>query len=71
MDVNGQLHAPAALLPGKKAQIPIAEEVGWVPVPVWTLRLRGKFLSLPETELRSFVMDYFNCRPQGGISLID
>jgi len=43
MDVNGQLHAPAALLPGKKAQIPIAEEVGWVPVPVWTRWQKEKY----------------------------
>jgi hypothetical protein len=33
-EVSGQLHAPAALLPGKKPQVPI----GWAPEPVRTRR---------------------------------
>jgi hypothetical protein len=37
--VSGQLHAPAALLPGKELPLPtpIGYEAGWVPEPVWTL----------------------------------
>jgi len=32
MEVSGQLHVPAALLP-----VPTGEEAGWAPEPVWTL----------------------------------
>jgi len=31
MEVNGQLHAPAALPPGKEPLVPIEEEAGWAP----------------------------------------
>ena len=31
----GQRHAPAALYPGK-VPVPIVQEAGWVPGPVWT-----------------------------------
>jgi hypothetical protein len=35
-----QRHAPAALLPaGKDLPIPIGQEAGWAPEPVWTQRL--------------------------------
>jgi hypothetical protein len=37
MEVNGQLHAPAALSTGKEPLIPIVYEVGWTPEPMWTL----------------------------------
>jgi hypothetical protein len=30
------IHAPAALTPGKETPVPIGEEVGWTPDPVWT-----------------------------------
>ena len=33
--MNGQQHAPAALYPGKDT-VPIAQEAGWAPGPVWT-----------------------------------
>jgi hypothetical protein len=35
MEVNGQLHAPAALTPGKELPVPIGEEAGWAPQSVW------------------------------------
>ena len=35
MGVGGQRHAPAALPPGKDT-VPVVQEVGWVPGPVWT-----------------------------------
>jgi len=35
MGVSGQRHAPAALPPGKDT-VPVVQEVGWVPGPVWT-----------------------------------
>jgi hypothetical protein len=33
--VRGQRHAPAALYPGKDP-VPIIQEAGWAPGPVWT-----------------------------------
>jgi hypothetical protein len=33
--VSGQRHAPASLPPGKDA-VPIVQEAGWAPEPVWT-----------------------------------
>jgi len=36
MEVSDQLHAPASLLSGKEPPVPIAEEAGWDPEPVWT-----------------------------------
>jgi hypothetical protein len=41
--VSGQRHAPAALLPpGKGPPVPIVQEAGWAPEPVWALRLEEK-----------------------------
>jgi hypothetical protein len=41
--VSGQRHAPAALLPpGKGPTVPIVQEAGWAPEPVWTQRLEEK-----------------------------
>jgi hypothetical protein len=36
MEVSGQLHAPAALPPGKPP-VPSGYEAGWAPEPVWAL----------------------------------
>jgi hypothetical protein len=46
MEVNGQLHAPAALPPGKEALVPIGQEAGWNPEPFWTWWWREKFPGL-------------------------
>jgi hypothetical protein len=35
MEVSGQLHAPAALPPGKE---PIGKEAGWVPELLWSTK---------------------------------
>jgi hypothetical protein len=35
LEVSGQLHTPAVLLPGKELPIPIGDEVGCTPEPVW------------------------------------
>jgi hypothetical protein len=35
MGVGGQRHAPAALPPGM-TPVPIVQEAGWAPGPVWT-----------------------------------
>jgi hypothetical protein len=43
MRVSGQRQAPAALLPpGKGPPVPIVQEAGWAPEPVWTQRLEEK-----------------------------
>jgi hypothetical protein len=43
MGVSGQRHAPAALLPpGKGPPVPIGQEAGLAPEPVWTQRLEEK-----------------------------
>jgi len=49
--VSGQRHAPAALLPpGKGPPVPIVQEAGWAPEPVWTQRIEGKSFALPGNE---------------------
>jgi hypothetical protein len=43
MGVSGQHHAPATLLPpGKEPPVPVVQEAGWAPEPVWTQRLEEK-----------------------------
>jgi hypothetical protein len=37
LEVSGQLHAPAALTPGKEPPVPIEQEVRWTSEPVWTI----------------------------------
>jgi len=34
MEVSGQLHAPAALSPGKEPLVSIVQEAGWAPEPL-------------------------------------
>jgi hypothetical protein len=43
MEVSGQLHAPAALSPGKEPLVPIGKEAGWAPELFWTRWWRYKF----------------------------
>jgi hypothetical protein len=43
MGVSGQHHAPATFLsPVKEPPVPIGQEAGWAPEPVWTQRLEEK-----------------------------
>jgi hypothetical protein len=37
MEVSGHFYVPAAVHPGKEPPVPIGEETGWTPEPVWTL----------------------------------
>jgi hypothetical protein len=47
MGVSGQRHAPAALYPRvKDPPVPIVQEAGWAPEPVWTQRLEEKSFRL-------------------------
>jgi hypothetical protein len=48
MEVSGQLHAPAALPPGKEPLAFIGEEAGWAPEPFW---IHGE--NQTETDSRS------------------
>jgi hypothetical protein len=47
----GQLHAPAALSPGKEPSVPIGQTAGWVPEPVWKTWRREK--SCPYRDSKS------------------
>jgi hypothetical protein len=38
LDGGGQLHSPAALLPGKETLVPIGKEAGWAAEPFWKKR---------------------------------
>jgi hypothetical protein len=43
MGVSGQRHAPSAILPpGEGPPVPIGQEAGWDPEPVWTQRIEEK-----------------------------
>lgn len=42
MEVRGQLHASAALPPGKGSPVPIVQEDGQAPEPVWKWQLQEK-----------------------------
>jgi hypothetical protein len=54
MGVSSQHHDSAALLPpGKGPPVPIVQEAGWAPEPVWTQRIEEKSFALPEIEPRS------------------
>jgi hypothetical protein len=62
MGVSGQRHVPAALLPpGKGPSVPIVQEAGWAPDPVWTQRLEEKSFSTDgdrTTVVKSVVTHY-------------
>jgi hypothetical protein len=49
--VSGQLRAPAALPPGEETPVPIEEEAGCTPDPVWTTWRREN--SWPYRDLNS------------------
>jgi hypothetical protein len=65
MGVSGQRHAPSALLPpGKGPPVPIVQEAGWAPEPVWTQRtytLIGKLLNKLTTGCLGFHIAEFLC----------
>jgi hypothetical protein len=42
LEVNGQLHGPTTLTPGKFPLVPVVYEAGWAPEQVWTLWRREK-----------------------------
>jgi hypothetical protein len=64
--VSGQRHALAVLYPrGKDPPVPIVQEAGWAPEPVWTQRLEEKSFRLcresnPYRPVVQFVVSYKN-----------
>ena len=55
MGVGGSTHAPAASTPGKDP-VPIVQEGGWAPGPVWTGgKSRPHRDSIPDRQARSAV----------------
>jgi hypothetical protein len=48
--VSGQHHAPAAFTPGKEP-VPIVQEAGWAPEPVW---IGAEKLAPPGFDPRTF-----------------
>jgi len=44
MEVSGELHDSAALLPAKSLPVAIAQNAGWAPQHVWTVVRRQKSL---------------------------
>ena len=50
MGVCGQHHAPAAFTPGQ-VPVPIVQEAGWAPDPVW---IGAENLALPGFDPRTF-----------------
>jgi hypothetical protein len=46
MGVSGQCHARPRLKPGEGTTVPIVQEAGWTPEPVWTERLEEKSFCL-------------------------
>jgi hypothetical protein len=49
MEVSGQPHTPATLLPGKEPLVPIGEEAGWAPRAVLDAVVKRK-ISIPRRE---------------------
>jgi hypothetical protein len=46
MDEWSASRSGRALAPGKGPPVPIVQEAGWAPEPVWTQRLEDKFFAL-------------------------
>jgi hypothetical protein len=66
VEVNGQLHAPAALPPGKDPTISIASEAGWPPQPIWALWRSKNLLPYRDSNSEPLVAQpvaspYTNC----------
>jgi hypothetical protein len=61
MEESSQLNPPAVLNPVAEPPVPIREEAGWVPEPVWTVQLTGTVnnMDLKSNKLRvSPIMSY-------------
>jgi hypothetical protein len=60
MVVGGQTHTPAASTPGKDP-VPIVQEAGWTPGPVWTGgKSRPHRDSIPEPAVCRYMYIYIN-----------
>jgi hypothetical protein len=54
MEVSGQLHAPAALPPGKQPPVPTGKEAEWAPEPFLTRWWREKFQAPAGNRTQNF-----------------
>jgi len=54
VEVNGQLHAPAALAPRKDPTVPAQREAGWILVSTWTLCKEVKSLASARCWTQTF-----------------
>jgi hypothetical protein len=57
MKVSGQLHAPAALPPGKEPLIPTGWEAGWAPEPAWIFIIICNIYIVLKTAKTAVVMN--------------
>jgi hypothetical protein len=81
MEVSGQLHAPAALPPGKWHPVHISHEAGWAPEPVCTLLRREKSypavnrtravqpVAIPTPQLSLYLIKHHTLNPCGGVKV--
>jgi len=58
MEVSGQLHAPAAVPPGKEPLVPTGKQAGWAPEPAGRggVEKNSQPLSRPEPPIIEVVM---------------
>jgi len=59
MEVSDQIHAPAALSPGKEPLLHIGQDARWAPEPVWTRWWKEIFPALYEIK----TPDHPTCSP--------
>jgi hypothetical protein len=53
--MSGQRHAPAALLlPGKGPPLPIVQEAGWAPEPVWTQSMLVSLKTIAKSDWENY-----------------
>jgi hypothetical protein len=52
LEVSGQLHSQAALPPGEEPPVPIGQEAGWAPEPVWTMWRRENSCAYRDSNFR-------------------
>jgi hypothetical protein len=63
MEVSGQLHAPAALPPGKEPLVPIGWGAGWVPEPFTWVNL-----GVDGRVILEWILENYGMRVRNGFS---
>jgi hypothetical protein len=67
MEVSGHFQAPAALIPEMIPPLPIVQEAGWPPQPVWTLWRRQNHFPLPGIKPRDFSRSLYRLSYPGSL----